>query len=641
MASLPEPLSLAPEPTRIAHVRPADGGRPLHVLHVVRQYMPAIGGLETYVALLARQQRAAGHRVEVLTLDRVFHGDGRRLAAEEMIDGVRVVRLPWKGPQRYPLAPGAVARLGAADIVHIHGVDSFVDCLAATRIIHRKPLVLSTHGGFFHSDFAPRAKRMFFHTVTRCSLLAMRAVLASSAQDQQAFARLAGSKAVLVENGVDLTRFRGLAAADQNRIVYFGRLAPNKGLDRLVAWFAALHRHDPSWSLVIAGRPSGVDADMVRLAVDRLGLSSSVEIYPSPTDETIAAIIERSSVYACASSYEGFGIAAVEAASAGLYPVLSDIPPFARTRMRLGFGTLVDFAAPADPAAFLADLRRYRADRPGQDELDRALAPFDWCSVAREVESVYRKVLGDGVHHVGRVDIQVARRETALARIMDAIAAREPTVIAFCNAHTVNLASRNPALAGVLKKAIIYNDGVGVGIAARLLYGRAFPANLNGTDLIPDLLERLPPGTRLFLVGSAPGVAAKAGAEFERRYPQIAVVGTQHGFLAVEEEPALVQRIVASRADLVLVGMGQPRQEFWAATHVARLDRPVLCVGGLLDFTARVVPRAPLPFRRLGLEWAFRLMMEPRRLARRYVVGNGRFLAGIFWQWATNRRASG
>jgi alpha-1,3-mannosyltransferase len=152
---------------------------------------------------------------------------------------------------------------------------------------------------------------------------------------------------------------------------------------------------------------------------------------------------------------------------------------------------------------------------------------------------------------------------------------------------------------------------------------------LNGTDLVPTFLLRCSHPLRVYLVGSSPGIAARAGDMLKRRNAKLQIVGTDHGYFEAGDESELVARIAASAPDVVLVGMGHPRQEIWAERHVQALGVPIICVGALFDFTAEAVLRAPAWMRRTRLEWSYRLLREPRRLARRYVVGNVSFMAGV------------
>lgn len=592
--------------------------------------------MENYLEQLATRQAAEGHHVRVVTLNRIFDDpEGRVLPAREDWKGLEIVRVPFTGSRRYPVAPSVLGELGGADVVHVHAVDFFVDYLAATRAVHRKPLILTTHGGFFHTSFARGLKQLYLATVTRASLSQYAAVIACSAEDERVFKPVAGSRLTLIPNPVDIDKFEGLADFASDTIIYFGRLAPNKEVAALIEWFAGLAREQPGVRLIVAGKPMGVDPDTLRSRAAELGVGDRFELHDTPTDAELKALIRRSGSYACASSYEGFGLAAVEAASAGLFPILSDIRPFADTLDRLGYGLLVDFADrdtwPASYAAWQTEHARFR-NHFSADMVRSAVSSFDWSSAVPRFESIYREVLGDTTRLIGGVRVDVMHREAAVRAILDGIERREAMPIAFCNAHTVNLARRDPAFGALLRDFTVLNDGVGLDVASRTLFGEAFPANLNGTDFTPHLLESAGRPLSVYLVGSKPGVADDAARVIGERYPHVTVVGARHGFFKAEEEPALIEDIRNSGADLVLAAMGQPVQEYWAARAAAQLSRPVLCVGALLDFMAKRVPRAPESVRRLRLEWAYRLVQEPGRLAGRYLVGNATFLGGVLKQ---------
>ena len=598
----------------------------MKIVHVSRQYHPGIGGLESFTRNLCEEQARVGHQVRMVTLDRIFDGDGATLPARERINGVDVVRLPFRGGRRYPFAPLALAHLDDCDIVHVHAVDFFVDYLALTRLWHRKPMVLSTHGGFFHTPYAQRLKHAYFHTISRFSLSQFRAVIACSHADRDIFARVCGRRLALVENGVDIAKFAGLGQADARTIIYFGRIAPNKRLDLLVGWFAALRKLDPSWTLIVAGKPMGVSLADLRLLADRNGASDAIEFHESPTDDALKALIARSSLFASASAYEGFGISLIEAVSAGLYPVVSDIPAHRRSCEKLGVGSLIDFADPFSPARLLQQLRSQRI-RDGLAAAQGPMQSYGWPHIARQISDVYDQIIGHRSRRIGAVDVAVRSRQQAIAQVGDMIRQKEPRIVAFCNAHTATLARNDERLSAALRPALVLNDGVGVDFASRLRYGGGFPDNLNGTDFIPQMIGDHGGQLRLFLLGAAPGVAEQAGRRLAAHFAHVRIVGTQHGFFDEREEPSLAQRISASEADAVIACMGNPRQEIWAARWVAELRRPVICGGAFLDFTAGRVRRAPLWLRRARLEWIYRLIQEPTRLSDRYVKGNLDFIA--------------
>jgi len=327
------------------------------VTHVVRQYLPSIGGMEEVVRNIALHQLNTGHKgIRVITLNRLFRtakqSESENLPAREIIDGIEVVRLPYYGSSRYPICPGILRELGDADVIHVHGVDFFYDFLAATQWIHKRPLVLSTHGGFFHTAFASTAKNIFFKTVTRFSSKAYAKVIATSANDGELFSKIMSKpKLEVIENGVDVVKFANQASKElQPTLIYFGRWSVNKGLLESLDMFAALHKQNSNWRLIIAGREYDHSVSELQQRVSELGLEQSVQLVPNPSDETLRQLIQQSSYFLCLSRHEGFGIAPIEAMSAGLTPVLSDIPPFRTLIEKSGLGVLVDDRSNAQPA---------------------------------------------------------------------------------------------------------------------------------------------------------------------------------------------------------------------------------------------------------------------------------------------------
>ena len=159
------------------------------------------------------------------------------------------------------------------------------------------------------------------------------------------------------------------------------------------------------------------------------------------------------------------------------------------------------------------------------------------------------------------------------------------------------------------------SDGVGVDIAAKLLYGEPFPANLNGTDFIPALLAAEPRPLTIALLGTTRANADAAAAKFSEIAPHHRFIVVHDGYFNAGEEPRILERIEALRPDILLVAMGVPRQEFWIAKNItSRHCTLPIAVGALLDFLSGTVPRAPAWMRSLRLEWVFRLIIEPGRL---------------------------
>jgi N-acetylglucosaminyldiphosphoundecaprenol N-acetyl-beta-D-mannosaminyltransferase len=232
------------------------------------------------------------------------------------------------------------------------------------------------------------------------------------------------------------------------------------------------------------------------------------------------------------------------------------------------------------------------------------------------------------------VHIDNLTRHQAIERIEQAVRRRDgrPVSVFFVNAHTLNLAADDPAYRQVLNAAgFVLADGTGVRWAARLQGVRVLE-NLVGTDLTPLLLQQTAGrGYSYFMLGADASTIAAAADYARREFPGWTQAGYHHGYLTDDAMTAsAIEQINATRPDVLLVGMGNPLQEQWIDRNLPRLDVPVcMGIGGLFDYWAGNVSRAPNWLRRCGHEWLWRLYQQPALKARRYLIGNPLFLARV------------
>ena len=236
----------------------------------------------------------------------------------------------------------------------------------------------------------------------------------------------------------------------------------------------------------------------------------------------------------------------------------------------------------------------------------------EWCEIVDLIQSeaIYLRtdVLG-----VGFDSLTLEEAAEAGARLVEAEGFH---YVVTPNPEFLLTARKNPAFREALLGAdLVLPDGIGVIYSAKIL-GRPLKGRVAGVDFAQRLLRWMAAhGKRLFLLGAKPGVAELAAANLKSTYPGLIVCGTHDGYF--QEDGPVAEEIRASAADVVFVCLGAPKQELWMVHNgPASGARLMIGLGGALDVFAGVVERAPKGFQKLGLEWFYRLMKEPRRIGR-------------------------
>jgi N-acetylglucosaminyldiphosphoundecaprenol N-acetyl-beta-D-mannosaminyltransferase len=217
------------------------------------------------------------------------------------------------------------------------------------------------------------------------------------------------------------------------------------------------------------------------------------------------------------------------------------------------------------------------------------------------------------------VKVHALTNAQTLALIENFIASGQPHQLVTVNPEFVIEAQHNEAFRQIINNAALaLPDGIGLLKAARFLQTTCLPERVPGSDLVVRLAELShQKGYRIYFLGAWEGVAQKAIEKLKARYPHLQVAGFYAGSPAIKENEAIVQRILPTRPDILLVAYGAPRQDQWIARNLDRLHIPVcIGVGGSFDFIAGVAKRAPLWVQRLHLEWLHRLIMQPSRWRR-------------------------
>ncbi len=239
------------------------------------------------------------------------------------------------------------------------------------------------------------------------------------------------------------------------------------------------------------------------------------------------------------------------------------------------------------------------------------------------------------------VSIDVINKEELERSIIASVQAGRKAVYAYVNVHALNLSQKDENFRRFFNEAdTVYCDGEGVRLGAWIL-GKKLPPRVALTYFIWDLCALCEStSASIYFLGASEDIVSRAVGVVKRKYPRLTIAGWHNGYFDKEgpESEQVIQRVNDARPDLLFVGFGMPSQEHWIQRNVDRLDaKVILPCGSMIDFTAGVKSLAPAWMADHGLEWVHRLIQEPARLWRRYLMGNPAFLLRVMAQWARDR----
>jgi alpha-1,3-mannosyltransferase len=316
----------------------------LKVLHVVRQFDPSTGGLETYVSELVSRQMAK-FDVSVLTLNRVFGGRTRLPHLEEWGEGT-IIRVPFVGFRRLFLPLIGPHILKDFNIIHIHAADQLLDVIAALSLLWPMKMFVTTHGLFFHTKTLANVKKLYLKTITKWSLSHVQTIFAVSSNDAAILKKIGVDSALLRNPIVPLGNF----LCEGRDLIYVGRISANKRIDALIKFMAHLVPSEPLIKLHLVGADN--DGLWRRLSDDvvRHDLQDHIHYHGYLRTAALIEIARTCGFIVSASRYEGFGLSVIEGMSIGLLPCLHFNPAFTETVELSGCGLLTDFDDPSRAA---------------------------------------------------------------------------------------------------------------------------------------------------------------------------------------------------------------------------------------------------------------------------------------------------
>lgn len=225
--------------------------------------------------------------------------------------------------------------------------------------------------------------------------------------------------------------------------------------------------------------------------------------------------------------------------------------------------------------------------------------------------------MGERLEILG-VGIDKVNSQQALEKIGAFIASGQPHQIVTANAEIIYQASKNEKMRHVINNAqMVTADGSGVVWASHQL-GEPLKQRVTGIDLVNSICEQSAKDKwKIYILGSAPGVAAAAAVNIRNKFPGCNIVGTHHGYFNAKEEKQILAELEQLKPDVLFVALGAPKQEYWIADHLAELGIPVgMGIGGSMDVLSGNVKRAPKWMQKMSLEWLYRLLIQPTRFKR-------------------------
>lgn len=422
-------------------------------------------------------------------------------------------------------------------------------------------------------------------------------------------------------------------------ILGVGRLHADKDFATLIRAFSLLRQRRPARLLIVGDGP---ERPALEALVAELGVSADVAL-PGFTANPYA-LMRQAAVLALSSRAEGFGNVLIEAMASGTPVVSTNCPGGPPELLMHGrYGRLV----PVGDAAALAEAIEATVDNPPAPAFLRERAQE--FSVERSVQQYAALVdalvaqpapaattvpaVPAPVHILG-VQVHPITLAQLLALLPAARAQQRRLIISNVNVHALNLAYRLDWFRAFLNTSdVVFCDGVGVKLGAKLL-GYHLPQRFTPPDWLDQLITvAITQGWSLFLLGARPGVALRAANRLRDHAPGLTIAGVHHGYFdqtpGSAENESVVRYINAVKPDILLIGFGMPLQERWLHDNWEHIAVQVaLPVGAAIDYAAGEVQRGPRWMTDNGLEWLARLLIEPRRLWRRYLWGNPLF----FWR---------
>ncbi len=365
----------------------------MKVLLLTHHFAPTTGGIESYTLGLAKALKENGIDCRVVCLNKEPR-TGKKLAKEETIEGIEVKRVSFLDFGFYKIAFGLLGEIKKADLVHVQNIGFLSDFSILTKPLHKKPVVISTHGGISHTKNRAFLKNIYWKWL---GFLLKKAdfLIADSIHDFQRFENAAKTIRT-IENGVELEKFFALERRPRkDSFVFVGRISKNKRVDLLLEAFSLVLEQKPEATLKIIGNDFDNILKSLQDKAIELEISNRVFFWDSVSKTELLHVLSESEFFVSASEFEGFGIAVIEAMAAGCIPLLNNIDAFRIFISDKKNGFLVEFSKPERAARTIAQTMNQNAFEKARlsREAHASAEKYSWKKVVSEIIEAYKGVL--------------------------------------------------------------------------------------------------------------------------------------------------------------------------------------------------------------------------------------------------------
>lgn len=365
----------------------------MKILHTAHHFAPCTGGIESFVEDVIKQTKNRNLQHEVVCLNKC-NASSERLRKEENINGVLVRRVSFLDLHFYKIAPSVlqIVLKSGADLLHIHGIGFFSDFLTLTKPIHKKPIVISTHGGIFHTKRLSLLKKIYFFLWCRL-LLRNTVFIAHSKTDLELFSKI-GKKVILFPYPIDLEMFGKSGRGKRNGLLFVGRVYNNKRIDRLIKMLCYLKKKRAGIKLNIVG-PDWGEMPKLFAKAGKQGVVDNVVFVGEKRGKALVDYFLKAKVFVSASEFEGFGISVLEAMGSGCIVAVNNIPAFSKFVDNGKNGFLLDYSKPELAAEILNEIMSMDRAREREviENAKSTALQYSWGRNARKLVDIYRGVL--------------------------------------------------------------------------------------------------------------------------------------------------------------------------------------------------------------------------------------------------------